>query len=178
MPRQVALLRGVNVGRARRIAMADLRGAVAGLGYGDVATLLQSGNVVFTTSDAASTARRRVAAAVAEAAGFDVDVVVRTAAQVARVVDGNPLADVATDPKRLQVIFLGSAPAATALAGLEEAAVGDDVIRVRGRELYVWSPGGVIRSPALDEIERRRLGVVATARNWSTVLKLRAMLSA
>lgn len=72
--------------------MADLREAVSGLGYGDIATLLQSGNVVFTSS---------------EAAGFDVDVVVRTAAQVARFVDANPLADVATDPRRLQVVFLG-----------------------------------------------------------------------
>lgn len=56
--------------------------------------------------------------------------------------------------------------------------MGDDAIRVSGRELYVWSPGGIIRSPALEEIERRRLGVVTTARNWSTVLKLRAMLGA
>lgn len=176
MPRVVALLRGVNLGAARRVAMPALREAVEALGHREVATLLQSGNVVMTTDDPPAATARGVRGAIADRFGLDVDVVVRTARQIAAVVDGNPLADVADDPRRLQVVFLDRRPPAGALDGVEEADLGPDAVRVRGREIYVWSGGGVARSPALEELRRRRLTVVQTARNWSTMLKLRAML--
>ena len=92
------------------------------------------------------------------------------------VVDGNPLPDeAAADPRRLQVIFLGAAPPGDVVAGLEEEDVGDDRIRVAGEEIYVWSPGGITGSPGLAALERRRLPVVATARNWRTVTRLAEM---
>lgn len=176
MGRQVALLRGVNLGPARRVAMPALREAVEGLGYADVATLLQSGNVVMTAADPPATAARRVRRAIAERFRLDVEVVARTDRQIAAVVEGNPLEDVADDPRRLQVMFLDRRPDRAALEGIEDADMGPDAVRVRGREIYVWSGGGIARSPALRELGRRRLGAVATARNWSTVLRLRAML--
>ncbi|WP_217915904.1 DUF1697 domain-containing protein [Miltoncostaea marina] len=178
MARRAALLRGVNLGPARRLAMPALRDALAAAGYDGVATALASGNVVLTTRERPSVTERRVREVVAERFGMDVDVVVRTAAEMGAIVEGNPLADVADDSRRLQVMFLGGEPAAGALEGLEAMDLGPDAVRVRGREVYVWSGGGIARSPALKELGRRPLGVTATARNWSTVLRLRGMLEA
>jgi uncharacterized protein (DUF1697 family) len=74
------------------------------------------------------------------------------------------------------VLFLGGRPDAASVRGLDDEAVGPDRIRVGGREIYVWCAGGMRDSPAMKAIERRRLGVAATARNWNTVLRLRDML--
>lgn len=176
MSRQVALLRGVNVGRSRPVAMADLRRIVAGLGAEEVVTHLRSGNVVYTTADRPARMATRLSAALDEELGLAVDVVVRSAAAMRAVVAGNPLAEeAARDPRRLQVVFLGAAPPADALAGLEDEEVGDDRIRLAGGEVYVWSPGGITGSPGPAALERRRLPVVATARNWRTVTRLAEM---
>jgi uncharacterized protein (DUF1697 family) len=174
--RQVALLRGVNVGRNRAVAMADLREVVEGLGADGVATHLRSGNVVYGTRDSPARMATRLSAALGKRLGFAVDVVVRSEARMRAVVDGNPLPDeAAADPRRLQVIFLGAAPPGDVVAGLEEEDVGDDRIRAAGEEIYVWSPGGITGSPGLAALERRRLPVVATARNWRTVTRLAEM---
>jgi uncharacterized protein (DUF1697 family) len=155
--------------------MADLRELVEGLGYGDVATHLQSGNVVLSTSERPERVARRIRTAIAERLGLDVEVVVRTGARMAAVVDGNPLAGEATDGAKLLVVFLSGTPDPEAVRGLEGEQAGDDRIRVRGREIYVWCPNGVRTSPGLAAIERRGLGVTATFRNWNTVLRLREM---
>ncbi len=110
--RLVGLLRGVNVGKHNRVRMADLRRVIEELGYEDVRTLLQSGNVVFTTGDAAATAERKLRAAVKAELGLDVVILVRTRAQLAGVLERNPLAEHATDPKRHLVSFLADKPAA------------------------------------------------------------------
>ena len=94
MARYVAFLRGVNLGKTNRLAMADLKGALEGLGYTDVRTHGQSGNAVYDAADAAATAERRIHEAVRKATGLDVAVVVRTRAQLAKVVERNPLAKV------------------------------------------------------------------------------------
>jgi len=174
--RRIALLRGINLGSRRRVAMAELRELVEGLGYEDVATHLQSGNVVLTGAERPERVARRMEEAIAERFGFDVDVVVRTGAQLRAAVEANPFSDESADGARLLVLFLGADPDPEAVRGLDDERAGDDRIRARRREIYVWCPGGVRRSPGLAEIERRRLGVTATARNWNTVLKLRAML--
>lgn len=173
--RRVALLRGINLASRRRVAMAELRELVEGLGYEDVATHLQSGNVVLTGSDPPERVARRMERAMAERFGFDVDVVVRTGAQLRGVVERNPFPDEAADGAKLLVLFLGAEPDPEAVRGLDDERAGDDRIRARGREIYVWCPDGVQRSPGLAAIERRRLGVTTTARNWNTVLKLAAM---
>ncbi len=175
MSRQVALLRGINLGTARPVPMAALRELAGELGATEVATHLRSGNLVYTTPDPPARMAARLARAMGERFGFEVPVVVRTAARMRRVVADNPLPDqAAEDPARLQVVFL-SAPSPEALDGLEDEDVGDDAIRVAGREVYVWSAGGITGSPGLAALERRRLPVTATARNWRTVTRLAAM---
>ncbi len=179
MTRQVALLRGINVGKARPVGMAPLRALVEGLGATDVVTHLRSGNVVYTTGETPARMAGTLATAIEEEFGFAVPVVVRSARQMARVVGDNPLPDeAARDPKRLQVIFLSAKPKAADVAGVEDEDVGPDRIRLAGTEIYVWSDGGITGSPALAVLEKRRLPLVSTARNWRTVERLAEMAAA
>src|SRR5881628_2807318 len=103
MSRHVALIRGINVGRAKRVAMADLRALVEDLGYGDVRTLLNSGNVVFTAPRAGRGAADRIEKALAARLGVPARVTVLTAAELAAAISENPLREVAKDPSRLLV---------------------------------------------------------------------------
>ena len=117
MPRYVALLRGINVGRNKRVAMADLRRLLDGLGYTGVRTLLQSGNAVFTTPAGKSEKlARQIEQAIEDELGLDVKCLVRTGEDMRAVVDGNPLGDMATDGAKLLALFLSEAPDATLLA--------------------------------------------------------------
>jgi uncharacterized protein (DUF1697 family) len=172
MPRYVALLRGINLGPARRVPMGELRALLTERGYGDVRTLLQSGNVAVTTGKGADSLRKDLEQAIAERFGVETDVVLRTSEELEALIEANPLGGVATDPKRLQVHFLSGEPAAAAARELEEVDIAPERIAVRGREIHVWHANGIQRSPASKVIARADLGVVATARNWSTVTKL------
>ena len=98
--------------------------------------------------------------------------VVRTARELAGVVNRNPFADVADDPKRYQVSFLSAKPEAAVVRALEAADVAPEQVAVSGREIYAWHPEGIQRSPLAKLLTDRKLGVTATARNWSTVTKL------
>lgn len=173
MTRHVALLRGINVGKHKRIGMAPLREALTARGYTDVVTHLQSGNVILTAAERSPhSVAADLSAAIADGFGFDVPVVVRSRAQLQRVVDRNPLADVMRDPARLLVTFFDPAPPATALDGLDARAFEPERFVLDGAELYAWFDGGVHASPAGRALERLRLPGTATARNWNTVLKL------
>lgn len=175
MARYVALLRGVNLGSKRRVAMGELRERLAEAGYEDVRTLLQSGNVGVTTSKPAHTVRAELEQAIEERFGIDTDVILRTHAQLAALVDAHPLADVATDPTRHQVTFLSAEPAAETVRKLAAADVAPERIAVHGCEIHAWHPNGIQRSPAARLLARADFGVAATARNWSTVVKLLAL---
>jgi uncharacterized protein (DUF1697 family) len=172
MARYVALLRGVNLGANRRVPMAELRTLLEELGYGDVRTLLQSGNVGVTASKSAKAVREELETAIRERFGVETDVVLRTREELEALVAGNPLGDVADDAKRLQVWFLSGRPKAAAVKALEAADVAPEVIAVAGKEIHVWHAGGIQRSPASKALERAELGVAGTARNWNTVEKL------
>jgi uncharacterized protein (DUF1697 family) len=169
----VALLRAVNVGGRNRIAMERLRELLEGLGYGEVCTHLQSGNAVFA---AAGTPPERVAAeierALAEELGLMTKVLVRTQAELERVVAENPLLDVASDHARLLVTFLSQAPDREALSELVPADFEPDMFAVGEREIYAWYPDGVRATRLSNAFWERRLGVVATGRNWNTVTRL------
>ena len=169
MARQVAFLRGVNLGKTNRLAMGDLRAALEGLGYTDVRTHGQSGNAVFDGGDSAATAERRIHDAVRKATGLDVAVAVRTRAQLAKVVERNPLAQVAKDPKKHLVVFLAAKPKASAVNALDPAEFEPERFAIEGREVYVWLPNGVQRAKLGQSSWEPRLGVTATARNWATV---------
>jgi len=171
----VALLRGINVGRAKRIAMADLRALVESLGYGDVKTLLNSGNVVFTApSGSARDAAARIEAAIMERLGVRSRVTVVTGAELDVAVRENPIADVGDDPSRLLVAFLSDPADRVRLAPVQQQTWDEETFAVGTRVAYMWCPAGVLAS-RLPEAVGKALGDAVTTRNWATVLKLHAL---
>jgi uncharacterized protein (DUF1697 family) len=173
----IALLRGINVGRAKRVAMADLRELVGDLGYANVRTVLNSGNVVFGAARGETGALAAAIAAGIEARfGFASRVVVVTAAELAAIVRENPLLDVATNPSRLLVAFVANPAALDAAGPLLRETWAPDALAVGRRAAYLWCADGVLDSP-LSQAFGRRFGEAATIRNWSTVLKLHAAAS-
>ncbi len=167
MARVAVLLRGVNVGGHNRIAMADFRTLLERLGCSDVATYLQSGNAV-VTSDEADLAGR-VRQGLHDELGLDVDVLTRTAAELDAVVAGIPFDP---DPTLLHAVFLSDqvAPSLFDVATLEP-----DRVEVGDRVLYVRYDVGSHASPVAKVLASRRFPVVATARNWRTVLALQEL---
>jgi uncharacterized protein (DUF1697 family) len=172
MPRQIVLLRGINIGSRNRIAMPALREAFADAGFEDVQTYLQSGNVVASSKAAPKTVARKTKGLIADRFGLDIEVVVRTRDELAEVVRRNPLGKVAKDPKRYQVSFLDRKADPKVVEKLAALAVGGEQLVTDGRELYAWHPAGVARSKLWAALADRRLGATATARNWTTVTKL------
>lgn len=175
MARYVALLRGINLGRNRRVAMADLRSALAEAGFGAVRTLGQSGNVVLDASGSAADVGREVERVIAERFGLESAVVVRTPRQLAAVVERDPLGEVADDPKRYLVHFLSGKPDAAAVRALLDADVGPERFAAHGSELYTWHPDGQQDSALNKLIGKAPLGATVTNRNWNTVTKLLAL---
>jgi uncharacterized protein (DUF1697 family) len=152
--------------------MARLREALEDAGFDDVRTHLHSGNVVLSSKAKPEQTARRCERLIEAEFGLEIDVVVHTPAELARVVEGNPLGEVATDSKRYQVSFLAGPLPATAKRKLEEAVEEPEELVISGREIYAWHPNGVARSKLWGRLAGRGLGVTATARNWTTVTKL------
>lgn len=172
MARHVVLLRGINLGPRNRIAMPALRETLEEAGFEDVRTYVQSGNVVVSTRLRPEQTRKACERAIADAFGLEIAVVVRTRAELARVVERNPLGDVATDPKRHQVSFLSDPVPAAVVERLEQARAGSEALAVHGREIYAWHPDGAARSKLWTQLAGKGLGVTATSRNWTTVTAL------
>jgi uncharacterized protein (DUF1697 family) len=175
VPTLVVLLRGINIGPSNRIAMPALRAALEEAGFGDVRTYVQSGNVVLTSRAGPARAAATVERAIADAFGLAIPVVVRTRDELADVVARDPLADVATNPKRYQVTFLTKKLERTTVEKLEAAAAPGERLVVSGREAYAWHPEGLARSKLAALLAGRGLGATATARNWTTVTTLLAL---
>ena len=159
MPRYVALLRSVNVAGHGRIAMADLRASFDALGYDDVRTYIQTGNVLFSTS---SKSEKAVAAAIeaqlASDFGDSPAVLLRTVAELQRVGRSSPYAKAGANPARHHVTFLATAPSKAALASLSPLPPSrNDELVVDGREVYVHTPGRLQR----DEVQRQFPGAPA-----------------
>jgi uncharacterized protein (DUF1697 family) len=169
------LLRGINIGARNRVAMPELRELLVGAGFDDVHTYLQSGNVVVSSSGKADDVARTCRGLIAERFGLDIAIVGRSAAQLATVVRRNPLAKVATDPKRYQVSFLDAKPSAEVLRHIKETAVPPERVVAVGREIYAWHPNTIARSKLWALLASKQLGVTATARNWATVTSLLAL---
>jgi uncharacterized protein (DUF1697 family) len=160
---RIALLRGVNVGRNRRIGMAELRDRLADAGHGEVKTVGQSGNVVFASRASAKTLERSLT----ELLG--VEVLVRTADELAAVVALDPLARAGDNGSRHLVTFCREPVDARML---EAVAASPEAVAVHGREVYSWHPNGLHGSELAKLLGATKLGVVATGRNWNTVVKL------
>jgi len=155
--------------------MEALRTLLESHGYGDVRTLLQSGNVVLASSSSPKQLETSLERQLADGLGFDVDVFVRTTAELAAVLERNPLAATAADPSRHVVTFLRAAPSAELAARLAAVDLAPEQLAVSGREIYSWHPEGVGRSELAKQLSERSLGVTATARNWNTIEKLLAL---
>jgi uncharacterized protein (DUF1697 family) len=170
--RQIALLRGVNVGGRNRVAMPALRELLTGAGFKDVSTYLQSGNAVLSSALAPDKLAGKCEALIEQELGLDVAVVARTRDELAEVVKRDPLGDVASKPKLYQVSFCSAEPDEEKVRKVAERAAAGERLELRGSEIYAWFPDGVGRSRLAAQLSRQALGVTVTARNWTTVVKL------
>jgi uncharacterized protein (DUF1697 family) len=152
--------------------MARLREVLEDAGFADVRTHLQSGNVVLESKTKPEQTARKCERLIEAEFGLEIDVVVRTPAELARVVKRSPLGKVAKDHKRYQVSFLAGPLPVAAKRKLEDAVQEPEELVVSGHEIYAWHPNGVARSKLWAALAGRGLGVTATARNWATVTKL------
>jgi uncharacterized protein (DUF1697 family) len=173
VPVYAALLRGINVGRNKRLGMAELRALMEGLGHASVRTHLQSGNVVFESPKrSARPLEGAIEKAIAEELGLDVTVMVRRSDELAAVVDRSPYGDRTDDPKKVHVAFLSQAPKAAAVNAFDAREFAPDELEVAGREVYLLYPNGYARSKLTNAVLEKQLGVRATSRNWRTVKAL------
>jgi len=152
--------------------MAELRELAEGLGYRDVVTILQSGNLVFAVDKPPGAVATELEGALRAAFGLDVPILVRTTAELKRIVGRDPFAKLATDGSRYVVTFLSARLAPAVARELERADVAPERIAVGGREIYLWLPNGFQRARVTRLLKDEKLGVVSTTRNWNTVEKL------
>ncbi len=176
MARYVALLRGINLGARNKVAMPRLREVLAEAGFDDVATYVQSGNVLVSTAGSAASVAERVRIVVREAFDIDVPVVVRTRAQLQRVVELDPIAGAADDPKRYQVTFLDAKVPTSAWADVDPDAWGESTYVATPTELFTYTPAGIQSDRMLRALATAPVDTTGTARNWRTVTALLAML--
>ena len=170
MAKYVALLRGINVGTAKRVQMADLSALFSGLGYKDVKTLLNSGNVVFSGTRAAEL---KIEAAFSERFGFSSRITVVGSEELSGIVKDNPITEI-SDPSRFLVAFLKTESHREILMPMREAVWHPEALALGKRVAYMWCPEGVLAS-RLGEAVNKALKDSVTVRNWSTVLKLNAL---
>jgi uncharacterized protein (DUF1697 family) len=177
MVRYAALLRGINVGGKAKLPMTDLRELLAGLGFAEVRTHLQSGNAVFSTSRARpEQCARRIEEAISRDLGLQIRCLVRTGDELGEVIAENPFREVATDGSKMMALFLSEQPEPAVLAEHDPVALAPDEVRVGDRVVYQWCPDGLRNAPAVSGFLEKRWKVAVTARNWNTVTKLHEML--
>jgi uncharacterized protein (DUF1697 family) len=169
----VAFLRAINLGKHRRVPMADLRATLADAGYDEVTTHLQSGNVVFSSRTRSQDAvERALEKLVKRDFGIDVDVMARTAGELAKITKRNPLLQRPGDTADLHVAFLKSRPSTATARTLADYDFGRDEFVLRGAELYLRYPDGVAHSKMSTTLFERTLGTPATVRTWKVVTRL------
>jgi uncharacterized protein (DUF1697 family) len=172
MKAYVALLRGINLGARNKVSMADLRALFAALGAVDVATYVQSGNVLFSSTDSAGKLTEAIEKRIRSDLGIEVAVLLRTQPQLAKVLARNPFADDVSDPTKLHVTFLADKPDPARVRKLDTTLAEPDEFRVSGQEVYLHTPNGYGRSKLSNAYFEKQLDVRATTRNWRTVTKL------
>lgn len=172
----VALLRGINVGRARQVSMADLRDIASGLGHGDVRTHLRSGNIVFSSRPGMSPTAlaAQLESAIEARLGMRVGVVVRSADELAGVVAADPFPRSADEGTRKHIIFLADPLGADVRDWLRGEDFAPDEVRATDREVYVHYATGMSATKTAERIFKR-LPRSATDRNWNTVTRLLAL---
>jgi uncharacterized protein (DUF1697 family) len=173
--RQIALLRGINVGRGKRVAMADLRALLTGLGFSGVRTLLNSGNVVYDCPSArAASAAVEIEEALVLKLGVASKVTVLDAEQLTHVVEDNCLHGVAGDPSRLLVAVLNNPADRERLLPLAHQRWEPEAFALGRWAAYLWCADGVLAS-RVAAVMGKLLGDAVTTRNWATIRKLHAL---
>lgn len=174
MTTYVALIRGINVGGHKLVAMADLRNFLTQLGFIEPRSLLQSGNLVFRSKRPNQRAlERSLEAEAGKRLALEADFFVRTAREWNTIVANNPFPEEAQrDPSHLVVLFLKDAPDAGDVKALRAAITGPEVVRADRKQAYVYYPAGIGRSRLTNTLIEKKLGTRATGRNWNTILKL------
>jgi uncharacterized protein (DUF1697 family) len=178
MPMHVALLRGINVGGRKMVAMSELRALLGQQGFSEVRTLLQSGNVVFQSDKLRGPALERLLEDQIEKR-FEqpVTCLVRTSSEWKGIIAGNPFPKEAeADPGHLLVMCLKKAPKEQDVESLRQGIKGPETLCAKGKELFIVYPAGVGTSKLTHGLIERKLGTNGTARNWNTVLKLAALM--
>ena len=177
MTTHIALLRGINVGGHKKVAMSDLRRFLAELGFDDVQSLLQTGNLVFRGNARTTGGLERLLEVEAEKRlDLRTAFLVRDGKDWEAVISHNPFPNEAkNDPSHLVVTFLKDAPQASVLKALRAASKGPEILRAQGRQLYIVYPAGIARSRLTNKLIEDTLGARGTGRNWNTVLKLGAL---
>jgi len=177
MPTFVALLRGVNVGKAKRVPMAELRALLSGLGYTGVATLLNSGNAVFHAPRGTSAKHSAdIAAAISTQLKVEVPVIVKSASELAAIISENPIKAGAEEHPRFLVAFVQDAKALSSLAAIGSLVVAPEQFSVGRSAAYLLCATGILESKAWEAL-LGKAGKSATTRNWATVLKLQALVN-
>lgn len=171
----IALLRGVNVGGAHRLPMAELRSDLEAVGCEQVRTYIQSGNIVFRADMDEAALAGAIAETVEERHGFRPAVMVLPAERLRKAMAANPFPRAEAEPRTLHLYFLAEQPVEADLEGLEEVAAASERFHLGDRVFYLHTPDGYGRSKLAARVEAA-LGVAATARNWRTVTRLRAMI--
>jgi uncharacterized protein (DUF1697 family) len=166
----VGLLRGINVGGKAKVAMPALRDVCASVGCEDVVTYIQSGNVVLTSKLSADKLRAALEEAIAAEFGFSPAVMIRTAKEMAAVLDRNPYSG--ADEKTIHVGFLHAAPDAATMKCLAAIDCAPEEVTAVGRDLYLHLPNGMGRAALPVQLERCLRPNPMTVRNWRTVTKL------
>jgi len=172
----VSFLRGINVGGNKTIPMAKLKAAYESLGFARVKTLLNSGNVVFeTTEKNRGKLAKTIEAAVEKEFGFRPVIALRTAAELGKIIKKNPFSDMAKDdPSHLLVMALAEKPKAGAKANLARVYPGPEEVEIKGENVYVTYPNGIGKSRLTNALLEKHIGI-GTARNWNTLTKLLAL---
>jgi len=176
MQTYIVLLRGINVGGNKRIKMADLRHLLTKSGFTRVTTYIQSGNIVLSSKSDADDIEALVKKKIADAYGFSVQVMVRTANQWEQAINSNPFQPEKLDPKKHHLTFLSAVPASEKVMELNQFQSGAKEFRVIGQVIYLYYPEGAGRSKLPNNFFEKKLGVRGTSRNWNTVSKLAEMI--
>jgi uncharacterized protein (DUF1697 family) len=175
MTTYAALLRGINVGGGRKVPMADLRTLLTGLGHEDVRTYLQSGQAVFASGHGdEDLLAAEITHAVEKHFGFGVDVIVRDHAYLKAIADACPFPAADLEPKQLHVTYFSAPVTPERFAEIDESAYRPEEFRLGDRALYLYAPNGLGRSKLAEHLAKPRVskGIIATTRNWNTVVKL------
>ena len=171
MTTYISMLRGINVSGQKKIAMAELKKLYESLGFKNVQTYIQSGNVIFEYSDAnLSKLISKIEKKIKEYFGFDVLVLIRTKDEFQKLIENTPFSK--KDNNKLHVTFLSSIPTDSPIEEINKVKYKSEEFFISGKEIYLFCPNGYGKSKLSNNFFERKLKLSATTRNWKTITKL------